>query len=154
MIHSCGILLYRFKKDYEYFLIHPGGPYNKNAKWGIPKGRTEKTDDDYLSTAIREFSEEVGPIDFSKNLFIQIPHIKQNKHKILHCYLYNYDLGNDYVVKSNYVDVEYPSHSGKIISVPEVDDGKYFSYHECQDNMIPSQFPIIECADKFLNNII
>jgi len=143
---SCGVLLFRIKNSLpEFFLVHPGGIYNVNALWGIPKGGKEKEDDDYLETAIREFNEEVGAnIHLKKKHFIDLGHVKQNKHKTVYCFAYQYDLGDNYKVKSNMTEVEFPRNSGIMITVPEIDDGKYFSMEKCKEIIVNAQFEFIK----------
>lgn len=142
---SCGILLFRKNKELEFFLVHPGGIYNKNAKWGIPKGHLEKNDKNEKAAAIREFLEETGSnISFNEKMLISLGHIKQNKHKTVYCFAYNYDLGDDFKVKSNMTKVEFPKNSGNIIEVEEVDNGKYFTFDQCKESMLESQFYFVK----------
>jgi predicted NUDIX family NTP pyrophosphohydrolase len=60
MIQSAGTLLYRFCGDrLEVLLVHPSGPYNRRAPWGIPKGIPDEGEE--LETAARrETHEETG----------------------------------------------------------------------------------------------
>ena len=139
---SCGILLYRITDVPEFFLVHPGGIYNKNALWGIPKGHVEK-DERFINTAIREFQEEVGANIIVKNRLITLGYIKQNKNKNVYCWGYNYDLGDNYEVKSILTEIEYPKNSGLFINVPEIDKGKYFTAESCKDLIIRAQFEFI-----------
>jgi predicted NUDIX family NTP pyrophosphohydrolase len=60
MRQSAGTLLYREGANgLEVLLVHPSGPYNRNAPWSIPKGEPgEETD--LEATARRETLEETG----------------------------------------------------------------------------------------------
>jgi predicted NUDIX family NTP pyrophosphohydrolase len=59
---SAGILLYRKSwKDLEVLLIHPSGPYNRKAPWGIPKGEPDP-DEALEDAARRETREETGVV--------------------------------------------------------------------------------------------
>ena len=147
---SCGILLYRQRDVLEFFLIHPGGPYNKNALWGIPKGHLEKSDTSKLTCAIREITEEIGmSISYDHKRLIDLEPIKQNKHKKVYCWAYEYDLdeglleGDRFEVNSNKIEVEYPKKSGIIINVSEVDDGRYFTYTEARNFIVPKQLDFL-----------
>jgi predicted NUDIX family NTP pyrophosphohydrolase len=58
---SAGLLLYRRSSDgtLEVLVVHPSGPYNKNAPYSLPKG--EPNPGEPLETAARrETLEEVG----------------------------------------------------------------------------------------------
>lgn len=58
---SAGTLLYRRGKDgWEVLLVHPSGPYNRNAPWSIPKGVPNDGETDLERTARRETWEETG----------------------------------------------------------------------------------------------
>ncbi len=143
---SCGILLYRFRRNrLQILLAHPGGQYNAVSFWGIPKGHVEKTDASKIDTALREFKEEIG-IDLSseKSNLLRLGDIQQNKKKTVYCFALLYDLGDNIVVNSNYVKVEYPRGSGIIVNVPEVDKAKYFYHDECRGLINPAQYTFIE----------
>jgi predicted NUDIX family NTP pyrophosphohydrolase len=61
MKQSAGTLLYREGPEgLEVLLVHPSGPYNRNAPWGIPKGLPGDEEDDLEATARRETLEETG----------------------------------------------------------------------------------------------
>ena len=63
MKQSAGTLLYRHGPDgLEVLLVHPSGPYNRNAPWGIPKGVPSRSESekDLEKTARRETLEETG----------------------------------------------------------------------------------------------
>lgn len=56
MKESAGILLY---EGFTVLLVHPSGPYNRNAPYGIPKGEVEPGEA-LETTARREVLEETG----------------------------------------------------------------------------------------------
>jgi predicted NUDIX family NTP pyrophosphohydrolase len=64
MKESCGTLLFRHKgsdlSSVEVLLVHPSGPYNRNAPWSIAKGEMEPSEHDCEAVARRETSEETG----------------------------------------------------------------------------------------------
>lgn len=58
---SAGTLLYRQGPNgLEVLIVHPSGPYNRQAPWSIPKGIPNKGETDLEQTARRETQEEVG----------------------------------------------------------------------------------------------
>ncbi|HEY1963078.1 MAG TPA: NUDIX domain-containing protein, partial [Rhizomicrobium sp.] len=63
MKRSAGLLLWRRNGNaFEFFLVHPGGPFWKNkdaGAWTIPKGIIEPNEDPLIA-ARREFKEETG----------------------------------------------------------------------------------------------
>ena len=61
MKQSAGTLLYRQGAEgLEVLLVHPSGPYNRRAPWGIPKGEPDEGETDLEKTARRETREETG----------------------------------------------------------------------------------------------
>ena len=60
MKQSAGALLYRDGADgLEVLIVHPSGPYNRNAPWSIPKGIPD-ADEAMEDAARRETWEETG----------------------------------------------------------------------------------------------
>src|SRR5438105_10507018 len=63
MTRSAGLLLFRRRgPEFEFFLVHPGGPFwakKDVGAWSIPKGLYEKGEPP-LEAAKREFAEETG----------------------------------------------------------------------------------------------
>ena len=60
MKQSAGTLLYRSGPEgLEVLLVHPSGPYNRNAPWSIPKGLPNE-DEPLEAAARRETTEETG----------------------------------------------------------------------------------------------
>jgi predicted NUDIX family NTP pyrophosphohydrolase len=58
---SAGTLLYRQgAQGVEVLLVHPSGPYNRKARWSIPKGEPSDGETDMEATARRETLEETG----------------------------------------------------------------------------------------------
>ena len=85
MKESSGILLYREgPSGLEVLLVHPSGPYNRKAPWGIPKGLTEP-DESREETARRETFEETGVKAGALRYIGSI--VYQKSRKRVHCYL-------------------------------------------------------------------
>lgn len=142
MIKSAGILCFRKNNDhFEFFVGHPGGPYNKRYnKWGIPKGRSQ-TNEDSFSTAIREFEEETGTKlpSYCINDYIDLGIKKQNKNKIIHIYAINWDNFDINKCYSNNCEIEYPPKSGIKIIIPEMDRFEWKEYEDIVNVCIPGQ---------------
>jgi predicted NUDIX family NTP pyrophosphohydrolase len=129
---SAGILVYRFKNNVpEFFLVHPGGPFwakKDEGVWSIPKGLV-KGNEDLLSTAKREFSEETGQV--IKGTFIELSPVKQKSGKVIHAWAVEGNCDRSRI-KSNTFEMEWPPNSGKTAEFPEVDRGEWFTPEEAQ----------------------
>jgi predicted NUDIX family NTP pyrophosphohydrolase len=122
---SAGILLFR-RTQYgpEVFLIHPGGPFwAKKDAWSIPKGEFNPGEE-LLAAARREFQEETGAsID---GHFIPLDVICQPGGKEVIAWAVEGDFDPATLV-SNTCLVEWPPRTGRMIEVPEVDRGAWFT---------------------------
>jgi len=122
---SAGILLYRQREQLMFFLVHPGGPLwagKDDAAWSIPKGLVE-SGEDYLQAARREFREETGFV--VNGDFMPLVPCKQPSGKMIHAWALEGDVDADAIV-SNLFDMQWPPHSGRIQSFPEVDRAAWF----------------------------
>ena len=140
---SAGLLLYRRNGDgIEVFLVHPGGPYWSKkdlGAWSIPKGEY-KDDEEPLTAAKREFLEETGfTVD---GVFVPLGSIRQTGGKIVSVWALEGDCDPENLV-SNFCQIEWPPRSGRIIDIPEVDRGGWFSLTEAQARILPSQSPML-----------
>ena len=144
MKRSAGILLYRRKgRTFEFFLVHPGGPFWKNrdaGAWTVPKGAIEP-DEDPLAAAKREFAEETGfTVDGE---FIELGTFKQPGGKHVLVWAVEGDC-EPAKLASNEFEMEWPPHSGKRQRFPEVDRGEWFGVAEAQEKMLIGQRPMLE----------
>jgi len=142
---SAGILLYRnINGQPEFFLVHPGGPFFKNKDegyWSIPKGEF-LPDENPLAAAQREFEEETGrPIKAEK--FIELSPIKQKSGKIVHAWGAEGELDAD-TITSNTFEIEWPPHSGKMSSFPEIDRAGWFSADDARLKINAAQAALID----------
>lgn len=144
-----GILSYKKENNViKFLLVHAGGPYWKNKNefsWQIPKGHQE-INETIKDTAIREFEEETGIKIIDKSKVIKLGNLIINTKNI---YIFTY-MANDFdnFISSNFCDIEFPPNSGKIISIPENNDGKWFTKEECKIYMNRNQHQFI---DLFFN---
>lgn len=144
MKRSAGILLYRRKgKYFEFFLVHPGGPFWKKkdaGAWTVPKGIIEPGEDP-LAAARREFTEETG---FSvEGDFVEIGDFKQpgGKHVLVWALEGDCDPAK---LASNEFEMEWPPRSGKRQRFPEVDRGGWFNVNDAREKMLIGQRPILD----------
>ncbi len=139
---SAGILAFRRRKGLELLLAHPGGPYWRNkddGAWSIPKGTVESGD--LLACARREFNEETGLT--ATGPFIPLEPVRQKSGKTVHAFAVeaDYDLT---AFSSNLFEMEWPPHSGRLQSFPEIDRIAYFSVAAARRKILPAQRPFIE----------
>ena len=85
MKQSAGTLLYRQGAEgLEVLLVHPSGPYNRRAPWGIPKGEPDEGETDLEKTARRETREETG---VEAGALVEFGYIDYRKsRKRVHCF--------------------------------------------------------------------
>jgi predicted NUDIX family NTP pyrophosphohydrolase len=149
---SAGLLMFR-RRDVglEVFLIHPGGPYwaKKDAgAWMIPKG--EYTDGELpLDAARREFHEETG--FEASGEFIDLGTVRQAGGKLVSAWAFEGDC-DPKKLTSNLCMLEWPPHSGRMIEIPEVDRGAWYSLAAAKSSILKSQQPFLDVLSmKVLN---
>lgn len=127
---SAGLLMYRIKESViEVFLVHPGGPFwvkKDLGTWSIPKGLVDK-DEDALVAARREFHEETSFI--MSGPFIPLRSVRLPSGKIVHAWAVEGDC-DAREMRSNNFNMEWPPHSGRQGTFPEVDRGAWFGLEE------------------------
>ena len=143
---SAGVLLY--KKDGEnilVYLVHEGGPHNENNRyaWGIPKGRIEKGED-IQETAIREFEEEMG-IALPNDISFSLGSITTRSGRVIHGFACEGDLPEGFKPKANMFSMYW---HGQHMTIPEIDDGKWFSVEEAKNIINPKQYPFVDRLEK------
>jgi predicted NUDIX family NTP pyrophosphohydrolase len=141
---SAGLLLYRINNNVpEVLLVHPGGPFFRNKDegvWSIPKGEYND-DEDPLTVAIREFTEETGNV-ITATSFQQLAFVKLSSGKIITAWAVEQDLEQPFI-SSNLFEMEWPPRSGKQQSFPETDNAAWFDLETAMKKMYPSQHPFI-----------
>jgi|ERR1035437_1757507 predicted NUDIX family NTP pyrophosphohydrolase len=147
---SAGLLMYSRKNGLKVFLVHPGGPFfmkKDEDHWGIPKGLTEE-DEDHLPAAVREFEEETGIKPEGK--FIPLGSVIQKGGKKV--YAWAFECSDDTPIKiiSNTCQVEWPPRSGRKITIPEVDQGEFFTIEDAKVKMKKAQHEFLEQLLSFL----
>ena len=142
--HSAGVLLYRRKeRGIEVFLVHPGGPFwakKDLGAWSIPKGELA-ADEEPLAAARREFEEETGSAIDGE--FIELGLIRQPGGKQVSAWAVegDFDPAN---LCSNQFQMQWPPRSGRMIDVPEVDRGAWFTLGEAHDRILAGQRPFLD----------
>lgn len=141
---SAGLLMYRHLDGaVEVFLVHPGGPYwakQDQGAWSIPKGEYAD-DEDALAAAQREFTEETGFT--ARAPFHELGAIKQAGGKLVTGWACEGNCDPE-LLRSNYCRIEWPPRSKRLIDIPEVDRGGWFSMAEAEDRILKTQRPFLE----------
>ena len=151
---SAGLLMYRWNnQELQVFLVHPGGPFwakKDLGAWSVSKG--EYVDGEIpLEAAKREFQEETGFA--AQGNFLELGTVRQSGGKVVSAWAFEGDCDPAAMV-SNHCQVEWPPRSGRMIEIPEVDRGGWFSIAEGRERILKSQAPfldrlcqMLQCAD-------
>ena len=150
---SAGILMYRrIPAAVEILLVHPGGPFwakKDLGAWSIPKG--EIGEEDPLEAARREFFEETGTQIEGDLLALAPQKLKNGKN--VYAWAVEGSLDPASIV-SNTFELEWPPHSGKMQSFPEIDKAAWFSVQVANQKINPGQAGFIyELINKLGVNI-
>ena len=151
---SAGLVMYRIQNgQLEVLLAHPGGPFfthKDEGHWTIPKGEIEPGED-YLTTALREFKEEVGIEIDPRSEFLELGSIRQKGGKIVHAWAVERDLDAATAFKSSTFEMEWPPGSGKIRHFPEVDRAQFFPMAEARCKIKETQTPLLDALKAHLD---
>jgi predicted NUDIX family NTP pyrophosphohydrolase len=140
------------KNELEFFLVHPGGPFyakKNDGVWSIPKGEPE-TEEDFLSTAQREFFEETGIKP--KGPFYELGTIRQKSGKVVYAWTFLGEWDPDEGIASNLFKIEWPPNSKKFIDIPEVDRAAWMNLDEAAKSIHPQQAPFLTRAKEIYQN--
>jgi predicted NUDIX family NTP pyrophosphohydrolase len=140
---STGLIMYRWRDaQLEVFLVHPGGPFwvKKNmGAWSIPKGESAEGEEP-LEAAKREFREETGSAVSGE--FLKLGEVKQAGGKVVIAWAVEGDFDPATLI-SNVVQLEWPPHSGRVMTFPEVDRGDWFGIAAAREYILKSQEPLL-----------
>jgi predicted NUDIX family NTP pyrophosphohydrolase len=151
---SAGLLMYRWHNhELQVFLVHPGGPFwakKDMGAWSVAKG--EYVDGEIpLEAAKREFEEETGFV--AQGTFLELGTVQQSGGKAVSAWAFEGDCDPAAMV-SNRCQLEWPPRSGRMIEIPEVDRGDWFSIAEGRERILKSQTPfldrlcqVLQCGD-------
>ncbi|MFE8072479.1 NUDIX domain-containing protein [Marinobacteraceae bacterium S3BR75-40.1] len=140
---SAGVLLYRRgKEDWEILLVHSGGPFWQNRDlhaWSIPKGEVDEGESS-LEAAIRELHEETGIRLHDSPWWLG--EIIQSRYKRVQVWALAQDHDPE-DIHSNLFEMEWPPHSGKLQSFPEVDQAAWYTLDQAEDKLHKGQRQLI-----------
>ena len=143
---SAGLLPYRLGdgRVLEVLVVHPGGPFwaNKDdGSWSIAKGECEP-DEDLEHAARREFREELGR-EPPPGPLIDLGELRQPSRKLVRVWAVEGDLDVDNLV-SNEFEMEWPPHSGQLVSWPEVDRAAWMSVTTARRKLLRGQVGFVD----------
>ena len=147
---SAGILLYRQSlTGVEVLLGHPGGPYwarKDEGAWMVPKGALEPGEV-ALEAALREFSEEVGPVPAGQP--VRLRTVRQNGGKLVEVFALEGEFAPAALVSAEF-ELEWPPRSGCTKRYPELDRVAWMGLGEARRLILASQLPLIEALERLL----
>lgn len=127
----------------EVLLVHPGGPFFRNkdeGHWSVPKGEPEPGED-LLAAARREFREETGLTAIGP--LRPLAPITQKGGKAVHAWAFAGDCDPAAIVSNTFV-IEWPPHSGRQATFPEIDRAEFFTLEQARSKIKPAQTPLLE----------
>lgn len=150
---SAGILLYRRRASgLQVLLGHPGGPYwaRKDAgAWMVPKGALEAGEKP-IEAAMREFSEEVGPVP--PGTPVPLRTVRQNGGKLVEVFALEGDFDPS-TLDSAPFELEWPPKSGRMRSFPELDRVEWMGMVDARARILLSQQPLLDALDELLAGV-
>lgn len=136
--------MYRRRRGHlEVFLVHPGGPFwakKDLGAWSLPKGEYADSEQ-ALEAAKREFREETGFV--AQGNFLELGVVKQASGKLVSAWAFEGDCDPGDMV-SNHCQIEWPPRSGRLIEIPEVDRGEWFTIPEANERILKGQQPFLD----------
>ena len=149
--HSAGILLYRKRATgTEVLLVHPGGPFwarRDDGAWSIPKGEFDASES-AEAAARREFAEETGIA--LTNALTPLPPVVQSRAKTVHAFAGEGDV-DPANVRANLFEMEWPPHSGRMQSFPEIDRAAWFTLAQAHAKIVAGQRPLLDALREWLD---
>ena len=139
----------RRNRRLEVFLVHPGGPFwakKDLGAWSVCKGEYGEGEPP-LEAAIREFHEETGFT--AQGDFLELGAVQQSGGKVVSAWAFEGDCDPSDLV-SNRCQLEWPPRSGRLIEIPEVDRGGWFSISEARERILKSQAPFLDRLSRML----
>ena len=133
----------------EVFLVHPGGPFwvrKDLGAWTIPKGEC-MPEEEPLAAAQREFHEETS--FNSAPPYHPLGEVKQPGGKLIAAWAFAGDCDPVNLV-SNTCLIAWPPRSNRMLTIPEIDRGAWFTPEEAQTRILKGQAIFLERLAQYL----
>ncbi|MCF7549759.1 NUDIX domain-containing protein [Pseudonocardia sp. WMMC193] len=146
---SAGILLHRERAGrVEVLLGHMGGPFwsrKDAAAWSIPKGELDDGEEP-VAAARREFAEELG-FPAPAGELRELGHVVQSgRRKTVLGFALAGDVPDELVAavadrpdEGDWVEIEWPRHSGRLLRFPEIDRAGWFDLDTAREKLVKGQ---------------
>src|SRR6476619_336321 len=143
---SAGLLLHRRRDGRrEVLLGHMGGPFwarKDEGAWSIPKGEYGP-DEEPLAAALREFAEELGAPAPAAVRYAELGSVRPRGGKLVTVWAAEADFDASGIT-SNTFEMEWPPHSGRRESVPEIDRAAWFELAVARLKIVPGQVEFLD----------
>jgi predicted NUDIX family NTP pyrophosphohydrolase len=145
-LRSAGLLPYRLGEGcvLELLLVHPGGPFwakKDDGAWSVAKGEHD-ADEEPEQAASREFAEELGQQP-PPGPRLDLGEIRQPSGKRVRVWAVEGDVDVEAVV-SNEFELEWPPHSGRTTSFPEVDRAAWMPAATAKRKLVKGQVEFVD----------
>jgi predicted NUDIX family NTP pyrophosphohydrolase len=151
---SAGIVLFRRVGGgadgaaLEVLLVHPGGPYwarRDAGAWSIPKGEVDAGEQE-RACALRELEEETGAAfrDTAFDDLLPLGEVRQRSGKVVSAWALERELDADSIACSTTFELEWPPHSGRVRTFPEIDRAGWFGLEAAREKLLPGQAPFLD----------
>jgi predicted NUDIX family NTP pyrophosphohydrolase len=133
----------RVNASIQVLLVHPGGPFwatKDEGAWSIPKGEYGP-DEACWNAALREFEEETGICPYGEPM--DLGEVVQSSRKCITAFALEGDIESSRI-RSCTFDLEWPPHSGRMQSFPEIDRAEWFPIEVARTKMVRGQRPFLD----------
>jgi len=142
---SAGLLLYRVQDgELQVLLAHMGGPFwarKDEHAWSIPKGEYAP-DEDPLTAARREFAEELG-VPPPDGPLLELGEVRQSGGKSVAVWAVEGEFDPATAVSDTF-ELEWPPHSGRMRTFPEVDRVAWFGLGTARVKVVAAQAALLD----------
>lgn len=149
-LHSAGLLPFaRVDGQLRVFIVHMGGPFwghRDIGGWSLAKGMYTPGEETPEHAARREFAEEVGVPPPGGDL-LDLGEVRLSSGKRVRGFAVEAPLDLAFA-GSNTFEVEWPRHSGRLRTYPEVDRAGWFDLSVARRKLTMGQVPLLDALER------